>query len=309
NALDVVGPLDIFAATNVLDAEANSSYEIEVVSPQGGLIKTYPSGVCIQTKRLSKHKRRPIDTILVAGGEAFRTAQQSNAITNWLRREGPQARRVASVCTGAFILAAAGLLNGRRATTHWRWAEDLQNEYPDLKVNIDAIFTKDENIYTSAGITAGMDLALALVEEDLGANSARTVARNWVIFAKRPGGQSQFSALLPANDDDGERALEQTIAWIHDHPEADLSVDALAEKSNMSARHFARRFREETGLTPAKYVETIRLQAARGHLESSNESVESIARHTGFLNSERMRRVFIRHLHVSPQDYRSRFQL
>ena len=309
NALDIVGPLDILGASFISDETADARYTVDVVSPDGGLISTYPSGVSIQSRCYKSIRYAAIDTLLVAGGEAFENVLHNDALLNWIFRSAKKSRRVASVCTGAFLLAAAGLLEKRRATTHWRWAERLQTSYPEVLVEPDRLYTKDGNVYTSAGITAGMDLALALVEEDFGGNVAREIARNWVIFAKRPGGQSQFSALLPESTETHNHSLEEVIALIHDNPEADLSIEALADFAHMSVRNFARRFRDETGVTPGKYVERIRLAAARSRLENSAESIESVAQRTGFINTERMRRTFMRHLRISPQDYRRRFQL
>ena len=313
NAIDIVGPLDILSATNLSEQDKTPAYVIDVVSPAGGLISTFPSGVQIQTRSYKSIRPKHIDTLLVAGGEAFEEYLEDKALLRWITTTAKKSRRVASVCTGAFLLAAAGLLDGRRATTHWRWADRLSSAYPKITVEPDRIYTKDERIYTSAGITAGMDLALALAEEDFGARVAREIARNWVIFTRRPGGQSQFSELLPEvenspNQTTANEAIESVVAWIHDHPSADLGVDALATKANMSPRNFARRFNEHVGLTPAKYVERVRLAAARNHLENSNASIETIANRTGFLNTERMRRSFERHLRVSPQNYRNRFQ-
>lgn len=308
NALDIVGPLDILGAA-VRDQTTDSRYTVDVVSPQGGSICTSPSGVCIQSRAFNTMRYSSIDTLLVAGGEDFEKALENHALLRWISNAAKKSRRVASVCTGAFLLAATGLLDKRRATTHWRWAKQLQEAYPHIAVEPDCLYTKDGNVYTSAGITAGMDLALALVEEDFGSNVARDIARNWVIFAKRPGGQSQFSALLPETAESANRSLEEIIAWIHDHPEADLSIESLAALAHMSVRNFARRFREETGVTPAKYVERIRLAAARSRLENSVASIESVAASAGFINTERMRRTFMRHLKISPKDYRRRFQL
>ena len=307
NGLDITGPLDVLAGSNFSKSASQPSYTIEVVSPGGGLIATRPSGVSIATKSFDELKGKPIDTLLIAGSESIETTIKDTQLIRWIKRVAPRARRIASVCTGAFLLAEAGLLDHRRATTHWRWAHKLTQQYPSITVDPDKIYVQDEYIFTSAGITAGMDLALALIEEDLGANVARDVARNWVMFAKRPGGQSQFSALLPEGNEVGE-SISEMLAWIHDHLEDNLNIERLAEICKMSPRNFARRFRAETGTTPAKYVETLRLQVAQVHLENSNHSVEAIASRAGFTNYERMRRAFVRHLKISPQDYRNRFQ-
>jgi transcriptional regulator GlxA family with amidase domain len=214
---------------------------------------------------------------------------------------------LASVCTGAFILASAGLLNDRRATTHWRSANALSREYPAITIDPDAIFVRDGHIYTSAGVTAGMDLALALVEEDFGREVALMVARLLVLFLKRPGGQSQFSSqlavqMLPSGP------LKGLPEWILEHLAEDLSVERLAARVAMSPRNFARVFLKETGATPAKFVEIARIEKARRELEDSNVAVEAVACLCGFGNAERMRRTFQRHLRVVPQEYRRRFE-
>ena len=307
NGLDITGPLDVLAGSNFSKSDSQPSYTIEVVSPRGGLITTRPSGISIATKSFAEIKGKTIDTLLIAGSESVETVINDTELIHWIKRVAPRARRVASVCTGAFLLAEAKILDHRRATTHWRWAQKLTEQYPFISVDPDKIYVQDEHIFTSAGITAGMDLALALLEADLGADVARDVARNWVMFAKRPGGQSQFSALLPESDEVGE-SINELLAWIHDHLEENLNIERLAEICKMSPRNLARRFRAETGTTPAKYVETLRLQVAQAHLENSNHSVEAIAFRAGFTNYERMRRAFVRHLKISPQDYRSRFQ-
>jgi transcriptional regulator GlxA family with amidase domain len=224
-----------------------------------------------------------------------------------VRSAARRSRRVASVCTGAFVLAQAGLLDGRRATTHWEWCDVLAGLYPAVAVERDAIFVVDGSLYTSAGVTAGMDLALALVEEDLGPKVARDVAQQLVIFLRRPGGQSQFSSQLAALP--AERApLRELQAWIPANAGADLSVTALAERAAMSPRNFARAFRRETGMTPAAYVESVRVEQARIALEGSQAPVETIAARCGFGTVETMRRAFHRRLGVGPAAYRSRFQ-
>jgi transcriptional regulator GlxA family with amidase domain len=214
---------------------------------------------------------------------------------------------VTSVCSGAFVLAAAGLLDGRRATTHWQWCDTLAALYPGIAVERDSIFVVDGSVYTSAGVTAGMDLALALVEEDLGPDVARDVAQQLVVFLRRPGGQSQFSAQIAAPPAERE-PLREVQAYIAANVAADLSVPSLAERAAMSPRNFARAFRRETGMTPAAYVESVRVEQARIALEGSDAGVESIARHCGFGTVETMRRAFHRRLGVGPAAYRSRFR-
>ena len=225
---------------------------------------------------------------------------------DWLRLAARRSRRVASVCTGAFLLARAGLLDGRRATTHWASCDALARNYPAVTVDPDPIFVRDGNVYTSAGVTAGIDLALALVEEDLGRRAALDVARSLVLFIRRPGGQAQFSSGLA-----GQAAIQPGIRelqdWVSDNLDSDLSVPALAERAFMSPRNFARVFSREVGLTPAAYVESLRLERARLLLETTEMQLEEIARRCGFGTVETLRRAFGRRLRVSPSDYRSRF--
>jgi transcriptional regulator GlxA family with amidase domain len=219
----------------------------------------------------------------------------------------PRVRRVASICTGAFILAAAGLLNHRRVTTHWQFSELLASLYPSVQVESNLLFARDGNIYTSGGITAGIDLALALVEDDLGREITLAVARTMVVFPQRPGGQSQFKAFLMA-EAKNQSDIRELLGWILEHPEEDLSVPALADRMAMSPRNFARLFRSETGETPARFTERARSEAARCKLEQTIVPVETIAEQCGFGNAERMRRTFQRLFDISPQDYRARFR-
>jgi transcriptional regulator GlxA family with amidase domain len=214
---------------------------------------------------------------------------------------------VASVCTGAFLLAAAGVLDGRRATTHWALCDELARKYPTVQVEPDAIFVHDRGVWSSAGVTAGMDLALALVELDWGRAAALDVARLHVMFLKRPGGQSQFSAQLAAQMAE-EGPLANLVAWIVEHPGADLRAEALARRARMSPRTFARAFAKEVGMTPAKFVERVRVEAARRWLEESNDPVELLAERSGFSDPERMRRAFMRQIGVGPRCYRARFR-
>jgi transcriptional regulator GlxA family with amidase domain len=243
----------------------------------------------------------------VAGGTGTRRAEGDEALIAWLRDAAKRARRVTSVCTGAFLLARAGLLDGRRATTHWASCTDLAERHPTITVEPDPIFVRDGNVATSAGVTAGMDLALALVEEDLGREVALEAARWLVLFLKRPGGQAQFSAQLAAQTAD-RAPLRELQAWIPDHLDQDLSVPALAGRASMSERNFARAFRRETGMTPGAYVEAARVESARIALETGDLPVASVARQSGFGTVETMRRAFRRRVGVSPVDYRTRFR-
>ena len=308
--LDIAGPLDIICAAAYAE---DGTFDVTphkkrlILSEHGGSIETQPSSISIYTQPLKSVGSRKIDTLIIAGGIGTELALERPQLINWIRRTAKRARRVVSICTGAFLLAEAGLLQGRRATAHWRCVDEFAERYPDVTVEPDSIFIGDGNIYTSAGITAGTDLALHLVEQDWGAGKALDIARMWLLYAKRPGGQSQFSALLPAKA--SERvAIADLQAWIINHVDADLSVPALAKYVAMSPRNFARVFQAETGVTPAKFVETVRIEAARRRLEATAQSIEFIADACGMGDRERLRRSFIRRLGVTPSDYRRRFE-
>jgi transcriptional regulator GlxA family with amidase domain len=309
-ALDLVGPTEVFSGASRLLGRMRSAdpgYSVSVASHGGGLVPT-SSGLALATEEAEVALRRPVDTLIVAGGDGSRAAVHDEALVALLRRAAPRARRVASVCTGAFLLADAGLLDGRRAVTHWAYCDALSRRYPRVQVDRDPIYVRDGNVYTSAGVTAGMDLALALVEEDLGHQVALDIARWLVLFLHRPGNQSQFSTHLSAQLADRE-AIRELQGWMADHLATDLSVEALAGRASMSPRNFARCFRREVGTTPARYAETLRLEAARRRLEESREPIEGIAAGCGFGTTETMRRAFIRALGTGPAEYRRRFQL
>jgi transcriptional regulator GlxA family with amidase domain len=300
--LDVTGPAEVLRAAAKLHPPG---YEVTLVAPEEGPLRT--STVTIVPDLSLNACRFPIDTLIVAGGTGTRRAEEDEHLIEWLRAAAGRARRVTSVCTGAFLLARAGLLDGRRATTHWASCADLAGRYPAVTVEPDPIFVRDGNVVTSAGVTAGMDLALALVEEDLGREVALEAARWLVLFLKRPGGQAQFSAQLAAQTAD-RAPLRELQAWIPDHLEEDLSVPALADRASMSERNFARAFRRETGMTPAAYVEAARVESARIALETGDLPVENVARRSGFGTVETMRRAFRRRVGVTPADYRTRFR-
>lgn len=302
--LDVVGPAEVFGAASRL---GQGAYHVDVVARDPGALAARGGGYSIVPSATTAGWRGPIDTLLVAGGFGVREAEHDEALVAWLRVAAGGARRVASVCTGALLLARAGLLDGRRATTHWASCADLARRYPAVEVDPDPIFVRDGSVWTSAGVTAGMDLALALVEEDLGADAAREVARWLVVFLQRPGGQAQFSSHLAAGPA-ARPPLRELQGWMADHLDADLRVEALAARACMSPRNFARAFRRETGLTPAAYVESIRVEAARQRLERAAEPVEAIAAATGFGTPETMRRAFARRVGVAPNEYRARFR-
>ncbi|UGS37705.1 GlxA family transcriptional regulator [Capillimicrobium parvum] len=298
--LDVTGPAEVLAYAERMSPGA---YAIEVVSPGGAALDT-GSGYALAPAGALEDVRGPLDTLIVAGGAGARHA--APAVVEQVRRLAARTRRMASVCTGAFVLAEAGLLDGRRATTHWAHCDDLRRRRPAVHVDPDPIFVFDGPVRTSAGVTAGMDLSLALVEEDLGAPVSLAVARVLVLFVKRPGGQSQFSAQLAAQSAD-RAPLRELQAWMADHLDADLSVPALAQRTSMSERNFARAFKREAGMTPAAYVEALRVERARLTLESTAAPVEAVARQCGFGTVETLRRAFARRLGVSPAAYRSRF--
>jgi transcriptional regulator GlxA family with amidase domain len=295
-SLDLSGPTEVFAA---------AGWPVRVVSADGAPVRS-SSGLTVVPDGDLASARGPIDVLMVVGGEGTPGAMRNERLRRWLRRAATRSRRVTSVCSGAFVLAEAGLLDGRRATTHWSVCGELASRYPDIDVDPDPIYVRDGDVWTSAGVTAGMDLALAIVEEELGRDLALAIARRLVLFLRRPGNQSQFSAQLSVQtaDRDVLRGLQHHIA---EHPGDDLSVDALAARAAMSPRHFARVFRDETGSTPARFVEAARVEAARRRLEESTDSVESVARACGFGTAETMRRTFLRTMHVAPSEYRRRF--
>jgi transcriptional regulator GlxA family with amidase domain len=308
--LDVTGPLEVFGRAARLLVERglrrDLAYSVEIVAATAGPIKT-SSGIRIVADRRYRDVRSGVDTLLVAGGRGARPAAQDAALCRWLARMAPRVRRLGSVCTGTFVLAAAGLLDGKRVTTHWASCDTLATQNPRVRVEPDPIFVRDGRLYTSAGVTAGMDLALAMVEEDFGRHVALGVARQLVMFLQRPGGQSQFSSQLAVQAADRE-PVRELVEWIADHLADDLSVSALAERIAMSPRHFARVFTSELHMTPARFVEVQRVEAARRRLEESSDGVERVAASCGFGGAEVMRRAFLRTVRVSPSDYRSRFR-
>ena len=304
-ALDLAGPLDVFGMAGWLhSAEASRlPYQLSVQAPGGRPVEA-AFGPSFQTQPLQTADS-PIDTLIVVGGPGAETAARDTELIDWLRNKTRTARRVCSVCSGAYLLAASGCLTNHRATTHWNEAKRLARMYPDVTVEPDRIFIKEDRIWTSAGVTAGIDLSLALVEEDLGRTLALKVARMLVAPLKRQGGQSQFSDLLALQSkDDRFGPLHE---WIAGHLTADLTVASLASRAGMAPRTFVRTYARRVGQTPARVVEAIRVERARLALEDTRLSVKDIARLTGFGDDERLRRAFLRTLHVSPAEYRSRF--
>lgn len=295
-SLDLTGPAEVFAA---------AGWPVRTVTVDGAPVRS-SSGITIVPDGDLASARGRIDVLVVVGGEGTPAAMRDAKLLAWLRRAAARSDRVTSVCSGAFVLAEAGLLDGRRATTHWSVCDAMAERYPTVEVDPDPIYVRDGDVWTSAGVTAGMDLALALVEEDLGRDVALAIARRLVLFLRRPGNQSQFSAQLSLQSADRD-ALRDVQHHIAEHLGDDLPVDALATIAAMSPRHFARCFRDETGTTPARFVEATRLEAARRRLEESDDSIDAIARACGFGTAETMRRAFVRVLHVAPTEYRRRF--
>jgi transcriptional regulator GlxA family with amidase domain len=300
--LDVSGPAEAFSIATRLHG---GDYAVELATPDGGPARA-SSGLTFSADRSIAAVRGRIDTLVVAGGIGTIAAVKDRRLIAWIAGAATRSRRVASVCTGAFLLAEAGLLDGRRATTHWDSCAALARRHPLVTVEEDPIFVRDGNVFTSAGVTAGMDLALALIEEDHGAEAALKTARSLVLFVRRPGGQSQFSAQLTAAPARRE-PLQEVQAHIAENPGADLSVPALAARACMSERNFARAFRAETGMTPAAYVEAARVERARRELETTDLPVDAIAARCGFGTVETMRRAFGRRIGVNPAAYRQRF--
>ncbi|HTY43261.1 MAG TPA: GlxA family transcriptional regulator [Thermoanaerobaculia bacterium] len=309
--LDVAGPFQVFvraAEIFVRDHPARKQpYRTLLVSTTGRRTVSTNCGLVIGGSGTFRSLRGPIDTLLVAGGSGVEDAARSRELLLWLRRASRRVRRIGSICTGAFVLASAGLLKGKRAATHWKWAPELARRFKDTIVDPEPIFVRDGNTYTTAGVTAGMDLALALVEEDLGSAIALSVARELVLYLRRAGGQSQFSPALALQASD-RKQIEDLRSWVVDNPDRDLRVARLASRAGMSPRNFARVFLSDTGLTPARFVERSRVEAARRRLEESRDKLEKIASDCGLGSVQGLRRSFRRLLGVAPSEYRSRFR-
>jgi transcriptional regulator GlxA family with amidase domain len=303
--LDVSGPLDVFAQANV-EAKADF-YRLCVITDGALQIRSSSGARLLADYSLAQDLRiPPIDTLLVAGTPDAAQHSPSDGLLTWLRRRCASARRFGSVCSGAFLLAAAGLLEGRRVTTHWRGARELAARFPGVIVDEDAIHVRDGRLRTAAGVTAGLDLALSLVEEDLGRDLAMRVAGHLVMFFRRPGGQRQFSQHSSASPV-GRSVLQELQRWAAANPAADLRVAQLSERAGLSPRHFARLFQHEIGVTPAAWVEESRVACARKLLEAGAEPPKQVAAQCGFANADTLRRAFVRHVGVTPAEYRRRF--
>lgn len=298
-SLDVTGPLEVFAGA---EKHTPGTYRIRTASLDGAPVRT-SSGLTVVPDLTLKDAPDP-HTLLVPGGQG--TRHPDPRLTDWLRENGPRAERLVSVCTGAILLAEAGLLDGHRVTTHWAYSDKLARDHPAIDVEPDPIYIRDGQVATSAGVTSGIDLALALVEEDLDRDVALTIARYLVVFLRRPGNQAQFSAQLTAQTARRE-PLREVQQWITEHPDDDLTVESLATRARLSPRHFARAFQTETGMTPGRYVDRVRLEHARRLLEDTADGVEEISRASGYGTSETMRRAFVKALGTPPAEYRRRF--
>jgi transcriptional regulator GlxA family with amidase domain len=310
NLLDVAGPAQVFTSATELHSSANPgelpAYKTAIVSLDGGMVET-TSGIQLNSVSIAAFGRSDIDTLLIAGGHGSEAAGGAEEIVDWLHRMRSKVRRIGSICTGAFVLAAAGLADGRRLATHWAYCDRLEEQYPGLTVERDAIFVEDSGLWSSAGITSGLDLALAMVEQDYGRELALMVARQLVVFLKRPGGQSQFSVPLQAQSAEGP--LAELASWVTGNPAGDYRVDTLAERSKISPRTLHRLFRETFGRSPAQWIASMRVESARRLLEQSDLTLQEIATRTGLGTADTMRRIFLRQLGITPSDYRDRFRL
>ena len=307
--LDIAGPIEVLSGVELFAPESDARYRTKLLAGDSNPVRT-TSGLTLKPDLSFQDARKsdlPIDTLIISGGHGTSAALKDDELLAFVVWAAQRARRVVSICTGAMILAETGLLDGRRATTHWWWAPILAKRYPAVTVEPDSIYVNDGHIWTSAGVTSGMDLALALVEADFGHDVALQVARYNVMYMMRPGGQAQFSASLIAQKSD-DPIISRVLAHVQANPGADLGIPALAEIALMSDRSFARKFKDAIGMTPASYVELARLQAARIKLEQTDALIDQIALDTGFGNPERMRRVFQRHLGIAASDYRDRFR-
>ena len=301
--LDLTGPSSVFERATV---DGERFYSIQILSTGGtGTVETAGGMAIANAARYSDYVG-PIDTLIAIGGDGA-MAPQSPQLYKWLRERAPYIRRVTSICTGAFILAGAGLLDGHRVATHWLWCDLLQTRYKHLKVERDPIFIKEGKFYTTAGVTAGIDLSLALVEEDLGHALAGSIARVLVLFLRRPGGQSQYSTLLAQQEDIDNARMRDLPAWAKAHLHQKLDVAQLAKAAAMGLRTFMRQFKAQFGMTPARWVQSIRVETAMQHLEDRTLSIGKVARLTGFRDEQALRRAFVQQIGVTPKEYRERF--
>lgn len=308
--LDVAGPLDVFTKAienyDKVNNQVDFLYQIHVVSATKNKLVSMSSGISITCEGFYKSINYNIDTLIIAGLPKIPDYKMDKDFLQWIKNQSNSIRRICSVCSGAFILAEAGVLNGKNATTHWRFCTKLSEMYPQIKVDVNPIFVKDGNVYTSAGVTSGMDLALALVEEDLGKSFAIEIAKEMVLFLKRPGNQSQYSTTLEYQNIDYQ-PIEKIKDWIFNHLAEELTVERLADESLMSPRNFARIFVRELKITPAKYIEKMRIETASRFLEETQLNIDEIAAMCGLKSSENMRRLFFKTFEINPSQYRSNF--
>ncbi|MEM8687132.1 MAG: helix-turn-helix domain-containing protein [Pseudomonadota bacterium] len=305
--LDLAGPLQVLAWAERPGSDV-LGYEVVIASRDGGRVET-DTLLAVDTVALADVGARPIDTLIIVGGDGAYVCMKDAPFVEAVAALADQSRRVCSICSGALVLAATGLLDGRRAVTHWEDCAALIDAFPNVRVEVDPIYIKDGHIWTSAGVTAGTDMALAMVAEDLGQDAALKRARSLVTYMVRPGGQSQFSPALERQRQSGSARFERLHQWIAEHLKHNLRVERLAEQENMSVRSFHRLYTAATGATPAKAVEAMRVEAAREQLETTARGVKVVAARCGFHDEERMRRAFMRQVSVSPSDYRQRFRM
>jgi len=306
--LDVAGPAQVFHTANdaSTDNETKPDYEVVLASPTGGQIVS-DTKISLTSVTLQEASSKPIDTLIVAGGTGIYVLLDEKFLTDWIAARYDQCRRLASTCMGAFLIAETGLLEGKTVTTHWRRVEELQQRHPNVCVQQSPLFTREGKLWSSAGVAAGIDLALAMVDEDHGHGVAMQVAQSLVVFLKRPGGQSQFSDVLLAQKQDRSGAFSDLQAWISNNIQAPLNVEILAKRAGMSPRTFARHYKSRTGVTPAKSIEILRVNKAKQLLEQRNIPIVTVARQTGLFDVQRLRRVFVRNVGVSPHEYRQKF--
>lgn len=306
--LDVAGPAQVFNSANnaSTDNETVPDYEVILASPSGGQTVT-DTGISLSSVTLTEASSQPIDTLIVAGGAGIYDQLDEKVMTDWIAARYRNCRRLASTCMGAFLNAKAGLLDGKTVTTHWRHAEELQRLYPNICVQHDPLFIREDKLWSSAGVTAGIDLALAMVDEDHGHEIAMQVAQTLVVFLKRPGGQSQFSDVLLAQRHDRSGVFSDLQAWMSNNLQSHLNVEVLAKRAGMSPRSFARHYKKRTGVTPAKSIECLRVNKAKQLLQQHDTAIVTIAEQTGLIDEQRLRRVFVRNVGVSPHEYRKKF--
>jgi len=302
--LDLAGPLQVFS--DAVNEQGNTAYKTHVLSKNGGKQGT-DTTLCIPTQAVSTWRRRKLDTLFIVGGDGVYNTLQDDIFVHSVYSLASRSRRVAAVCSGAFILAQCGLLDGRRAVTHWESCDRFRNTYPKVKVEEDRIYVNDGKLWTSAGVTAGIDMAIRMVSDDFGHSSGLSIARSLVTFLVRPGGQSQFSQPLTLQSSDSSGRFDQLNSWIQNHLQKNLNNQILADRVSMSARTFARLYATEMRVTPAKAVELMRVEAACRMLTQTNQNISTVAKKCGFTNDERMRRAFSRQLRIMPREYRDRF--